>query len=59
MPEASTIERPAPPADTRPTTASQKILIIDDEAGIRDSLETLLLLEGFHVDLAVDQSMQP
>jgi hypothetical protein len=25
----------------------QRILIIDDEAGIRDSLETLLTLEGF------------
>jgi DNA-binding NtrC family response regulator len=32
----------------------QRILIVDDEAGIRDSLETLLTLEGFHVDLAVD-----
>jgi DNA-binding NtrC family response regulator len=32
----------------------QKILIIDDEAGIRDSLETLLMLEGFRVDLAPD-----
>jgi DNA-binding NtrC family response regulator len=30
------------------------ILIIDDEASIRDSLETLLTLEGFSVDLAVD-----
>ena len=32
----------------------QRILIIDDEAGIRDSLETLLTLEGFRVDLAGD-----
>jgi DNA-binding NtrC family response regulator len=32
----------------------QKILIIDDEAAIRDSLETLLTLEGFRVDLAGD-----
>jgi DNA-binding NtrC family response regulator len=32
----------------------QRILIVDDEAGIRDSLETLLTLEGFYVDLAVD-----
>ncbi len=31
-----------------------RILIIDDEAGIRDSLETLLTLEGFQVDLAPD-----
>src|ERR1700722_9819702 len=32
----------------------QRILIIDDEAGIRDSLETLLTLEGFRVDMASD-----
>lgn len=30
------------------------VLIIDDEAGIRDSLETLLTMEGFHVTLAPD-----
>jgi len=34
----------------------QRILIVDDEAGIRDSLETLLELEGFRVDLAADGS---
>jgi DNA-binding NtrC family response regulator len=32
----------------------QRILIVDDEAGIRDSLETLLTLEGFRVDSAAD-----
>ena len=31
-----------------------RILIVDDEAGIRDSLETLLGLEGFRVDMAAD-----
>src|ERR1700744_1554427 len=31
-----------------------RILIVDDEAGIRDSLETLLTLEGFAVDLSPD-----
>jgi DNA-binding NtrC family response regulator len=35
-------------------TPGQRILIIDDEAAIRDSLETLLTLEGFRVDLADD-----
>ena len=30
--------------------AASRILIIDDEAAIRESLETLLTLEGFHVD---------
>lgn len=33
---------------------SPRILIIDDEAGIRESLETMLTLEGFHVTLAGD-----
>ena len=32
--------------------SANRILIIDDEAGIRESLETLLTLEGFRVDLA-------
>ena len=30
------------------------VLIIDDEAAIRDSLETLLTMEGFHVTMASD-----
>ncbi len=34
--------------------ASGSVLIIDDEAGIRDSLETLLTLEGFNVESAVE-----
>src|ERR1700753_4281612 len=41
---------PAPAVPAR----SEKILIIDDEAGIRDSLETLLTLEGFTVEMAAD-----
>jgi DNA-binding NtrC family response regulator len=35
-------------------TAAGRILIIDDEAAIRESLETLLDLEGFSVQLAED-----
>ena len=31
-----------------------RILLIDDEAAIRESIETLLTLEGFHVSLAPD-----
>ncbi len=31
-----------------------RILVIDDEAGIRESLEVLLSLEGYTIDLAVD-----
>ena len=41
----------APPA-TSTTTA--RLLIIDDEPSIRESLETLLILEGFDVTLAID-----
>jgi DNA-binding NtrC family response regulator len=41
-------------AGSAETPRGQRILIVDDEAGIRDSLETLLTLEGFHVDMAVD-----
>ena len=36
--------------------SAPKILIIDDEAAIRESLETLLTLEGFHVSMAPDGS---
>jgi DNA-binding NtrC family response regulator len=51
--EAATMSRPeAPPV--KPGASSGSILIIDDEAGIRDSLETLLMLEGFAVESAVE-----
>lgn len=35
-----------------PSSARGKILVIDDESDIRESLETLLELEGYRVDLA-------
>ena len=35
-------------------TASAKILVIDDEAGIRESLEVLLSLEGYSPRMAQD-----
>src|SRR5581483_2165798 len=38
------------------TSSGARILVIDDEAGIRDSLETLLTLEGFSVDLVPEGS---
>ena len=34
------------------TNIRGSILVVDDEAEIRESLETLLSLEGFHVDTA-------
>ena len=47
-----TATRTAPPDPRLAGPAS--VLIIDDEAAIRDSLETLLTMEGFQVALAVD-----
>jgi len=47
MLEASMISKGIPTA-----TTSGRILLIDDEAGIRDSLELLLTLEGFTVEMA-------
>jgi DNA-binding NtrC family response regulator len=43
---------PAPVAPA--TSATARLLIIDDEPSIRESLETLLTLEGFDVTLAID-----
>jgi len=42
----------APPASV--ATGTARLLIIDDEPSIRESLETLLTIEGFHVTLAPD-----
>jgi DNA-binding NtrC family response regulator len=55
MSEAVTIERNES-ISIAANPQGQRILIIDDEAGIRDSLETLLSLEGFAVDMAGDGS---
>ncbi len=44
----------APPAPTASPALAVRILIIDDEPSIRESLETLLTLEGFDVTLAPD-----
>ncbi len=42
------------PQDTAHNAGSPRILIIDDEAAIRESLDTLLTLEGFTVSMAGD-----
>jgi DNA-binding NtrC family response regulator len=54
MPDVLTAENAVSPDEPRPAAPADqaRILIIDDEAGIRDSLETLLTLEGFQVELA-------
>jgi DNA-binding NtrC family response regulator len=44
----------APQRSTVSTEPAPRILIIDDEAAIRESLETLLTLEGYTVDAAVN-----
>ncbi len=58
MPEVLVREPAREAAATRPTRdfTGTRILIIDDEAAIRESLETLLTLEGFHVTLAYEGS---
>ncbi len=48
----STLAPPRAPAAVRST--EHTILIIDDEAEIRESLETLLALEGYRIDTAFD-----
>jgi DNA-binding NtrC family response regulator len=53
MPNA-VAEREPVDVPVSPNREGQRILIIDDEAGIRDSLETLLTLEGFRVEMAAD-----
>ena len=50
MSEAATAV-PAPPVESG---TAQRILIIDDEAAIRESLETLLELEGYTIEVAVN-----
>ncbi len=50
MSEAAVAVHPPPTQ----TVDAQRILIIDDEAAIRESLETLLSLEGYAVEAAVN-----
>src|SRR5580704_16234766 len=53
MPEVdSPLNLSASSASNTPSNAS--ILVIDDEAGIRESLEVLLTLEGYQVRMAAD-----
>ncbi len=52
MPDFAIMESPVTHNQPRTSGPGYRILIIDDEAGIRDSLETLLTLEGFQVESA-------
>jgi DNA-binding NtrC family response regulator len=55
MPEVElplNVSSPAP--QTNGNTSSASILVIDDEAGIRESLEVLLSLEGYSPRMAAD-----
>ncbi|HWE87639.1 MAG TPA: sigma-54 dependent transcriptional regulator [Terracidiphilus sp.] len=52
MPEVDLPLNISLPTMTSANTAS--VLVIDDEAGIRDSLEVLLTLEGYQVKMAAD-----
>ncbi len=54
MPDTVRADHAAAPPHPRPSAPGARILIIDDEAGIRDSLETLLTLENFQVESAPD-----
>src|SRR5438094_356775 len=51
MPEAI-LKSDEPVVAERPVDEKGHVLVIDDEADIRESLETLLTLEGYSVDLA-------
>ena len=53
MSEPATLTMPPRPQSSDGASAGH-ILIIDDESSIRESLETLLLFEGFKVDMAPD-----
>ena len=53
MSEPATLTMPSRPQPADGTTPGH-ILIIDDESSIRESLETLLVFEGFKVDMAPD-----
>ena len=45
-------EKLPPDVPNSPDSAKARILVVDDEADIRESLETLLALEGYEVDSA-------
>ncbi len=51
-PESGGTRLMSPARDRMPAPSKGRILVVDDEAEIRESLEALLELEGYQVDLA-------
>ena len=51
---ASPLNAPVATTPVNGTTTPTRILVIDDETGIRESLEVLLSIEGYKVDMAGD-----
>ena len=41
------------------TNDKGRVLVVDDEPDIRESLETLLRMEGYSVDLAAQRNRRP
>ncbi len=54
MPEVLTPLNQSSLTPTSEVAAEGRILVIDDEAGIRESLDVLLTLEGYTVEMAMD-----
>ena len=48
------LNAPVSPNPSNGNSSAAGILVIDDEAGIRESLEVLLSLEGYTVTMATD-----
>jgi response regulator RpfG family c-di-GMP phosphodiesterase len=48
------LEVASPPCDSRDEASIYRILLVDDESGIRQSLSTYLEIHGFEVDTAED-----
>jgi len=48
------VDLPLQPSASVSSDTAARILVIDDEAAIRESLEVLLTLEGYSVQLTID-----
>ena len=48
------LNAPVSASPSNPGSSGSSILVIDDEAGIRESLDVLLSLEGYTITMAPD-----